>query len=92
MGTIVDAMRFLGPEKCAISVVEGCFEDGTYEILAALNERINAMGGYFFLSSSDINPKVGKDVNRVQALAELRNMALLPLTSVTSSGSSANMG
>ncbi|CAI7638327.1 unnamed protein product [Penicillium pancosmium] len=85
MGTIMDAMRFLGPEKCAISVVEGCFEDGTYEILAALNERINAMGG-------DINPKVGKDVNRVQALAELRNMALLPLTSVTSSGSSANMG
>lgn len=45
-------------------------------------------GRVFSLSSSDINPKASKDVNRVQTLAELRNMALLPLKSVTSSGSS----
>ncbi|KAJ5984074.1 hypothetical protein N7481_006173 [Penicillium waksmanii] len=92
MSSIVETMRFLGPENCAISVVEGRSEDGTYEILAALKERIDAMGGHFFLSSSDINPKAGKDVDRVQALAKLRNMALLPLKSVTSSGSSDKLG
>jgi alpha-1,3-mannosyltransferase len=48
MSSIVETMRFLGPENCAISVVEGRFEDGAYEILATLKVRIDAMGGYFF--------------------------------------------
>lgn len=92
MSSIVETMRFLGPENCAISVVEGRSEDGTFEILAALKKRIDAMGGHFFLSTSDINPMEENGVSRIKALAELRNMALLPLKSVTSSGSSDKLG
>lgn len=86
MRSIVETIRFLGPESCAISVIEGRSSDGTYEILTELKKRIETMGGYFFLSSSDIDPMHG--ANRIQALAELRNMALRPLKSTTSSESS----
>ncbi|KAJ5089912.1 hypothetical protein N7532_008596 [Penicillium argentinense] len=78
MSSIIEAIRFLGPEHCAISVVEGRSEDGTYEILATLKSRVEAMGGRFFLSTSDINP-LGGDYDRIEALATLRNMALHPL-------------
>lgn len=86
MSSIVETIRFLGPEHCAISVIEGRSEDGTYEILAALKTRIEEMGGHFFLSTSDLNPW-GGDLSRIEALAELRNMALRPLKSSSSDGS-----
>ncbi|KAJ5221195.1 uncharacterized protein N7469_010082 [Penicillium citrinum] len=86
MSSIVYAMRFLGPERCAISVTEGRSEDGTYEILAALQKRVQGMGGHFFLSTSDINPMDDYGRNRIAALAELRNIALEPLKSVGASG------
>ncbi|CAI7668209.1 unnamed protein product [Penicillium manginii] len=79
MRSIVETIRFLGPESCAISVIEGRSSDGTYEILTELKKRIETMGG-------DIDPMHG--ANRIQALAELRNMALRPLKSTTSSESS----
>ncbi|KAJ5612574.1 hypothetical protein N7510_005768 [Penicillium lagena] len=79
MSSIVEAMRFLGPEHCAISVVEGRSTDGTDEILRALKPQVEAMGGRFFLKHSNIYPKKG-DMNRIEALAELRNAALAPLT------------
>lgn len=78
MSSIVEAMRFLGPEHCAISVTEGRSEDGTYEILAALKSRVEAMSAHFFLSTSEINPLDGER-SRIEALSDLRNMALGPL-------------
>jgi alpha-1,3-mannosyltransferase len=78
MSSIVEAMRFLGPEHCAISIVEGHSDDGTYEILAALKMHVEAMGAQFFLTTSTINPKAeGED--RIKRLSELRNKALEPL-------------
>ncbi|KAI9926879.1 hypothetical protein MW887_003977 [Aspergillus wentii] len=79
MGSIVEVIRFLGPERCAVSVIEGRSEDGTYEILAALKKEVESLGSRFYLDRSSINPK-SDGVNRIAALAELRNMALAPLT------------
>lgn len=78
MSSIVEAIRFLGPEHCAISVVEGRSDDGTYEILAALKMHVEAMGAHFFLSTSTINPKE-KGQDRIGRSSELRNKALEPL-------------
>lgn len=44
MGSIVEVIRFLGPEHCALSVVEGNSPDGTGEVLAALRPRLTALG------------------------------------------------
>ncbi|KAJ5825692.1 hypothetical protein N7474_002830 [Penicillium riverlandense] len=78
MSSIIEAMRFLGPEHCAISVVEGRSTDGTDDILRALKPQVEAMGAQFFLEHSSLDPKDGH-VNRIEALAELRNAALAPL-------------
>ena len=90
MSSIVEAIRFLGPENCAISIIEGRSEDGTYEILAALKSRIEAMGAHFFLSTSTINP-LGGEMGRIEALAELRNKALDPLRVQSTSGSESGL-
>ncbi|KAJ5894955.1 hypothetical protein N7495_006646 [Penicillium taxi] len=83
--SIIEAIRFLGPEHCAISIVEGRSEDGTYEILAALKSRVEVMGAHVFLSTSTINPLNGK-LNRIEALSKLRNKALDPLKAQGPSG------
>jgi alpha-1,3-mannosyltransferase len=76
LGTIVETMRFLGPEHCALSVVEGYSDDGTYEVLDALRGEMKDLGAEYFFKSSLINPKQG---DRITALAELRNEALQPM-------------
>lgn len=78
MGSIVQAMRYLGPEHCALSIVEGRSTDGTYSILAGLRVELTAMGVPFFLSQSYLDPKASGE-NRITALALLRNKALRPL-------------
>lgn len=78
MSSIVETMRYLGPEYCALSVVEGRSEDGTYEVLAALKKEIEAMGAEFYLNTSPLNP-LGPGADRIALLSELRNMALEPL-------------
>ncbi|KAJ5595137.1 uncharacterized protein N7459_001345 [Penicillium hispanicum] len=85
MSSIVEAIRYLGPAHCAISVIEGRSEDGTYEILAALKSQIEAMGSHFSLSTSNVNP-TGGDMSRIEALAELRNKALDPLKTINTMG------
>ncbi|OCK81929.1 glycosyltransferase family 69 protein [Lepidopterella palustris CBS 459.81] len=77
-GSIVEAMRFLGPESCALSVVEGRSTDGTYEVLKLLQPEIENMGAKYILQTNGIDP-TGTGVNRIQALADLRNQALQPL-------------
>lgn len=75
MGTIVETMRYLGPEFCALSIVEGRSTDGTYAILAGLKTELAAMGVPYFLSRSYLDPKASGE-NRITALSHLRNLAL----------------
>jgi alpha-1,3-mannosyltransferase len=74
IGSIVETMRFLGPEHCVLSIVEGRSNDGTFEILKLLRSEI---GAKYFFNSSDIDPTVAE---RITSLAQLRNQALEPLT------------
>lgn len=81
MGSIVETVRFLGPENCALSIVEGNSDDGTLEILEALRKDMKSLGLEFHLQISDIDPKIG---DRIEALAGLRNSALEPLVNNSS--------
>ncbi|KAK4140372.1 glycosyltransferase [Dichotomopilus funicola] len=76
LGSVVEAIRFLGPQNCALSIIEGNSDDGTTEVLAALRPELEALGTNYYFSSSDINPKKG---DRIEALARLRNLALQPI-------------
>ncbi|OBR07860.1 alpha-1,3-mannosyltransferase CMT1 [Colletotrichum higginsianum IMI 349063] len=78
MGSVVEAIRFLGPENCVLSVVEGNSRDGTYEILHLLRPELESIGVEYHFSRSDLDPGAG---DRIGKLAELRNMALAPLVS-----------
>lgn len=80
IGSIVEAIRFLGPGNCEISVVEGNSPDGTGEVLAALQPELDKLldGRVHFVLSNDINPLEGEGT-RFKKLAELRNMALQPM-------------
>ena len=92
-GAIVEAMRFLGPQSCALSVVEGRSDDGTYEILVSLREEIECLGAKYYLSSSDLDPEASDRIRpgaRVEVLAELRNQALEPLMDLHHQGSPAD--
>lgn len=45
LGSIVEAIKFLGPASCALSIVEGNSEDdGTYEVLRALRPEMERLG------------------------------------------------
>ncbi|OLN82301.1 Alpha-1,3-mannosyltransferase CMT1-like protein 4 [Colletotrichum chlorophyti] len=76
MGSVVEALRFLGPENCVLSIVEGNSNDGTYEVLKELRSEVEKLGTKYYLSRSAIDPGAG---DRIKKLAELRNMALAPL-------------
>lgn len=76
MGSIVEAIRFLGPEHCVLSIVEGNSDDGTAEVLEALRSELDALHTPYYFNSSVINPKKGP---RIEKLAELRNLALAPM-------------
>ena len=90
-GSIVESMRFLGPQNCALSVIEGRSDDGTFEILLSLREEIECMGAKYYLNTSDIDPPERDRIkagDRIKALAELRNQALQPLMDHYSKGTS----
>lgn len=78
MGSIVETLRFLGPQNCVVSIVEGFSTDGTWEILEALGPEIAKLGAEYHFIHSDITPTDG---HRIKRLAELRNLALEPLLS-----------
>jgi len=78
LGSVVESIRFLGPEFCALSIVEGRSTDGTDNILRELESEIEGIGGKYYLSHSDSDPKDGSQ-DRIHALANLRNQALQPL-------------
>ncbi|KAM7203499.1 cryptococcal mannosyltransferase 1 domain containing protein [Rhypophila sp. PSN 637] len=74
MGSVVEAIRFLGPHRCGVSIVEGNSDDGTLEVLRLLRKELADMGVAFWLSTSSLNPNESPD--RIKYLALLRNMAL----------------
>nr|CEG04483.1 unnamed protein product [Fusarium clavum] len=76
LGSIVEAARFLGIDRCALSIVEGNSPDGTSDILSALGPFLKDFGLVYFYSNSKINPAKGA---RIRKLAQLRNLALEPL-------------
>lgn len=76
IGSIVETVRFLGPENCALSIVEGHSNDGTFDVLEALRKDMRSMGLEYHLQTSEIDPKQG---DRIEGLAALRNLALEPL-------------
>ena len=78
IGSIVEAIRFLGPSNCALSIVEGRSTDGTYDILQALTTELEDTGALYLLQKNDINPHA-EGGDRIGALANLRNQALQPL-------------
>jgi alpha-1,3-mannosyltransferase len=78
MGTIIHTMHFLGHKNCGLSIIEGRSNDGTYPVLAAMRHKLEAIGVKYWLHQSDIDPH-GEGMERISALAELRNMAMAPL-------------
>lgn len=76
LGSIVEVVRFLGPECCALSIIEGNSPDGTADVLAALGPFLDRLRLTYFYNSSDINPAQG---DRIHKLAALRNLALQPM-------------
>lgn len=76
LGSIVEAMRFLGAHNCAISIVEGNSDDGTWEVLEALEAELHALGVVSFFVKEEMDPS--KD-DRIGTLARLRSLALAPL-------------
>ncbi|KAH7173810.1 cryptococcal mannosyltransferase 1-domain-containing protein [Fusarium flagelliforme] len=76
MGSIVETIKYLGPERCALSIVEGNSPDGTADVLAALHPFMEELGIRYFYNNSAINPSKGA---RIRKLAQLRNLALEPL-------------
>lgn len=79
LGTLFETIRFLGPSNCALSIVEGRSHDGTYEILSAIRPLLRALNTTYYFTTNNIDPKAGSGVDRVEALAILRNQALHPL-------------
>lgn len=76
LGSVVETIRFLGPSNCALSIVEGNSNDGTYDVLKALRPKLESLATTYYLQSSTINPQEG---DRIGKLADLRNLAVQPL-------------
>ena len=79
LASVLEAVNYLGPQNCAISIVEGRSTDGTFDILfdvqqAAINHDVD----FYLAKNDDVDPKA-PGANRFEALAELRNQALRPL-------------
>ena len=79
MGSVLEAIRFLGPENCALSIVEGNSDDGTLEVLELLTDELGRLGTAYYLRRSTLNPSDGQ---RIEKLAQLRAMAVEPITGI----------
>ncbi|KAL1866608.1 hypothetical protein VTK73DRAFT_4614 [Phialemonium thermophilum] len=78
MGSVIEAMRFLGTRHCALSIVEGNSDDGTFEVLELLQGELRRLGVlHYYLRRSEMDPSVGF---RIEKLAILRALAVEPVT------------
>lgn len=80
MQSIVESIKFLGPENCVLSIVEGRSTDGTYEILYLLRTEIENLGAHYIFEKNDTDPTADNWRDRIGILAGLRNQALISLT------------
>ncbi|EFY87270.1 alpha-1,3-mannosyltransferase CMT1 [Metarhizium acridum CQMa 102] len=76
LGAIVEAIRFLGPKNCVLSIVEGNSPDGTFEVVEALRPGLEDLGVTYFYQTTALNPSNG---DRIEKLSALRNAALQPI-------------
>ncbi|KAF6817020.1 alpha-mannosyltransferase cmt1 [Colletotrichum sojae] len=76
VGAVIEAINLIGPENCALSIVEGISTDGTYETLYRLKAHLDKMGIAYYLQTSSIDSHSG---DRIGKLAKLRNLALEPM-------------
>ncbi|KAL8651079.1 MAG: hypothetical protein Q9210_003460 [Variospora velana] len=77
--SILESIKFLGPEHCFLSIVQGSSTDGTSEMLQALRADAAALGLGFSLVHSDMDSTNTTTTDRIATLAALRNLALAPL-------------
>lgn len=77
MGSVMEAIRFLGPQNTVLSIVEGNSDDGTLEVLAALKVEFANLEVRYFLRRDGLDPIGSED--RIGNLALLRSMAIEPL-------------
>jgi alpha-1,3-mannosyltransferase len=89
MGSVVETMRFLGPQNCALSIIEGNSDDGTLEVLRLLIAEMEKLGVDYWLARSTLDP-LESQATRIQKLAMLRAMAVEPLTGPVASLHSKN--
>ncbi|KAK4158492.1 glycosyltransferase [Chaetomidium leptoderma] len=83
LGSVLEAIRFLGPASCALSIVEGNSPDGTAEVLAALEPQLSKLGIRTYFTLNMVLDPLGEGSDRFTSLASLRNMALAPLRTTT---------
>ena len=83
IGSITMAIWFLGPENCALSIIEGNSVDGTADILKALSSALVNMGTLYYFNSTSLD---ASKADRVSRLADLRNLALAPLLKLHTAG------
>jgi len=84
LGAVVETIRFLGPEYSTLSIVEGRSNDGTYEVLKSLRAEMDQMGAEYHLGTNNVDPK-SEGTDRIAMLADLRNQALDPIYTDSSS-------
>lgn len=77
----MQVIEFLGPEQCALSIIEGPSKDGTGQVLGALRPALDALTTTYYLKTTDVSSVQGE---RIEKLAKLRNMALQPMLEDTS--------
>lgn len=86
LASIIQAIDFLGPQNCFLSIIEGRSNDGTFEALnhPQLRAAFEDMHLQYRLGISNVNPtESGHD--RIAELANLRNQALDPVISAPES-------
>jgi alpha-1,3-mannosyltransferase len=79
LGSVLEAINFLGPAHCAVSIVEGNSDDGTLQVLELLRSEFDRLGVTYYLRSSALNPASG---DRIETLSMLRAIALEPVTGI----------
>ena len=87
LGSVVEVIRFLGPDRCTLSIVGGNSPDGTDDVLAALALVLIDLDITYTFKRADVDSAEGA---RIQKLADLRNLALAPLVDNFASSVSAD--
>ncbi|KAL8958082.1 MAG: hypothetical protein Q9193_004792 [Seirophora villosa] len=89
LASILETIKFLGPEFCFLSIVQGNSTDGTSEMLQTLRQDAFALGLDFSLVQSNMDSRK-TTTDRIETLSALRNLALAPLLNNASRFSSSS--